>query len=263
MASISVLTINIWNRSGPWERRFALLREGIAALEPDVIGLQEVLSDGTHDLAQEILEGLGYEVTFAEAKGMGPGFAFGNAIASRHPIVRHESVSLPAAGTKQRRVLLLAQVETSLGTLPFACTHLAWRRDHGFVREAQVEAIADQLRAWPGGDLPVVLVGDFNAPPEADEIRFLKGLTSMSGRSFFLHDAFELCGEGPGLTRDPARNPFAAMEQKVARRVDYVFVGPWGPRGRGRPVEARLALDEVEDGVAPSDHFGVFVRLQV
>jgi endonuclease/exonuclease/phosphatase family metal-dependent hydrolase len=45
---ITVLTINIWNRSGPWEERRAMLRAGIEALNPDVIGMQEVMSDGTH-----------------------------------------------------------------------------------------------------------------------------------------------------------------------------------------------------------------------
>src|SRR5262245_11813894 len=40
---LRVLTLNIWNRQGPWEERVRLIREGLVALDPDVVGLQEVM----------------------------------------------------------------------------------------------------------------------------------------------------------------------------------------------------------------------------
>lgn len=40
---ISVLNLNIWHDCGPWEKRCKALREWIALLKPDIIGLQEVL----------------------------------------------------------------------------------------------------------------------------------------------------------------------------------------------------------------------------
>ena len=40
------MPINTWSRSGPWDVRYPLLRRQIEALAPDVIGMQEVLSDG-------------------------------------------------------------------------------------------------------------------------------------------------------------------------------------------------------------------------
>jgi len=33
-----VATFNIWNRQGPWDQRLPLIREGLAALDADVIG---------------------------------------------------------------------------------------------------------------------------------------------------------------------------------------------------------------------------------
>ena len=43
MERLRAVTVNIWNRQGPWPERVKLLREGLAALDADVIGLQEVL----------------------------------------------------------------------------------------------------------------------------------------------------------------------------------------------------------------------------
>src|ERR1041384_7477313 len=42
-----VATFNIWNRQGPWDRRLPLIREGLAALDAAIIGLQEGLAFGT------------------------------------------------------------------------------------------------------------------------------------------------------------------------------------------------------------------------
>ena len=43
LVSLSVLSLNIWNNSGPWERRSEEIRRCIAELDPDLIGFQEIL----------------------------------------------------------------------------------------------------------------------------------------------------------------------------------------------------------------------------
>ena len=43
---------------------------------------------------------------------------------------------------------------------------------------------------------PSVLVGDFNCEADATEIRFLKGLQSIDGRSAYFADAWERAGDG-------------------------------------------------------------------
>jgi endonuclease/exonuclease/phosphatase family metal-dependent hydrolase len=265
-AVLKALTINIWNRQGPWERRFELLREGIAALAPDVIGMQEVMSDGASDFAREIGGALGYDVEFGVAHALGGGISFGNAVLSRHPIAKHAVFPLPGAGTSEERSLLLTEIATPHGPLPFATTHLAWRFHHGFVREAQVATIAEIFKnELPLRDdaLPAVLAGDFNARPEATEIRFLTGLHALGGKSLFLADCFGEAGEGPGYTFDERKNPFAALTHEAPRRIDYVFVRGPDARGRGKPLSARVVLDTLSDGVAPSDHFGVLAEIRV
>ena len=141
---------------------------------------------------------------------------------------------------------------------------LNWKFHEGCVREAQVMAIAEHLKKEaPLDGLPPILVGDLNAQPEASEIRFLKGLQSLQGKSFFLADAYEQVGEGPGFTFDATKNPYAAVTQEYPRRIDYVLVRGPDRQGRGKPLSSKVVLTEVENGTAPSDHFGVYAELSI
>ena len=173
MNRLKVLTLNIWNRQGPWEARLALIRAGIERLQPDVVGLQEVLSFEGRTQADEIAEGLGYQAAYGAAHDLGGGVLFGNAALSRWPITSHEVFPLPALHSGEERSMLLASIDSPFGSIPFFVTHLSWKFHHGVVREAQVSVIAEHLMAnAPMEGLPPLLVGDLNAPPEAAEIRF-------------------------------------------------------------------------------------------
>jgi endonuclease/exonuclease/phosphatase family metal-dependent hydrolase len=266
MKTLRVATINIWNRFGPWDQRLPALRAEVASLAPDLLGLQEVLrldrgeGDGL-DQAQAIAAGFGYHVAFARAHDE---HWFGNAALSRWPIVSSATFELPRSGTDERRTLLFARVKSPFGDIPFFVTHLNWKFEEGHVREAQVREIAHSVQALaPAGAFPAILVGDFNAQPEADEIRFLHGLTSLGGsRRVFFQDAFQLSGDGsPGFTY-ARRNPFAAALGEPDRRIDYVFVHGRDDRRRGEPVDARLCFDAPFEGTYPSDHFGVVANLR-
>ena len=264
---LRVLTINIWNRQGPWDERFALLRKGIEALRPDVVGMQEVLSDGRHDLAREIVDGLdGWNVVYGEAKALQGDYSFGNAALSPYPLRKRKVVPLPSADTDEQRSLLIADVDTPFGPLPFCVTHLAWRLHHGYVRERQVVALAAALKEEipiEEETLPLVLTGDFNASADATEIRFLEGLHALDGKSCFLADCFGEVGEGPGYTFDGRHNPYAAYTHGAPRRIDYVFTRGPDRFGRGKPLSARVVLDELTEGVAPSDHWGVLAEIRM
>ena len=93
---LSVLTLNLWHDSGPYERRAELIREWVDRLAPDLIGFQEALRGPDADQTTELLDGRGYHV---EYKGSVPfwkeesrwrGGEFGNAGASRWPIAERE-----------------------------------------------------------------------------------------------------------------------------------------------------------------------------
>jgi endonuclease/exonuclease/phosphatase family metal-dependent hydrolase len=265
MKTLRVATLNIWNRFGPWPERLVAIRAGFRALAPDILGLQEVLrleegeGDGL-DQAAAVTEGSGYHVAYARAKGE----RWGNAVLSRWPIARTQVFDLPRVGTDEKRTLLFAEIASPFGAIPFFVTHLNWKFDEGHVRELQLREIALRIESLATSEaFPAILVGDFNAEPDADEIRFLRGLTSLGGpRRVYFQDAFAVAGDGsPGFTF-ARRNLFAAPLCEPDRRVDYVFVRGRDERARALPVEACVCFDQAVEGTFASDHFGVVATLR-
>src|SRR5688572_1109709 len=182
---------------GEWEARLVALRHGLRALAPDVIGLQEVLRFEGFDQAELVADGLGYHIVYGRhPEAPHP---MGNAILSRFPVSRSETLPLPHGDSDERRTVIFAELDTPAGRLPFFNTHLNWKLDEGHVRELQVRFITDAIADLaPSGTsaFPAVLVGDLNAAPDSDEIRFLGGLTSLGGRRVYLADCFGLTGAG-------------------------------------------------------------------
>ena len=146
-------------------------------------------------------------------------------------------------------------------------THLNWKLHEGWIRQQQVLFIADlvQRRAPIDGRYPPILMGDLNAEPQSDEIRYLGGYTTLGReRTIRFQDVWDYAVPGtPSATFDGSRNPFAALVHEPPRRIDYIFVRGPDERGRGKPREVRLCFDDPRDGVHCSDHFGVVADLSV
>jgi endonuclease/exonuclease/phosphatase family metal-dependent hydrolase len=142
---------------------------------------------------------------------------------------------------------------------------LNWKFEEGHVREVQVKDIVSRIAAIaPPGALPAILVGDFNAEPDSDEIRYLRGLTSLgSGARVYFQDAFAVAGDGSAGVTYARRNPFAAVLREPDRRIDYIFVHGRDERRRCEPLDARVCFDQPFDGTFPSDHFGVVATLGI
>ncbi len=270
MSVLRLLTFNVWGRTGPWAQRKAILIDELAGLRPDVIALQEVWDGDGGNLAAELVDvlhevvGGRWHMHHAIATELAPERVSGNAILSRFPIIHAAHWALPQTPNDLGRGLVHAVVDTPHGRLPVFTTHLSWMFHHSPYRFAQVQAIAAHVTdAAPIGEdpdvLPAVLLGDFNAEPDADEIRYLRGLTASPGGVYFT-DAFAAAGEGPGHTWHRA-NPFAARERSPNRRLDYVFVRGPDRWNRGEVVGARVVLDRGIDGVFASDHFGVLAEI--
>jgi endonuclease/exonuclease/phosphatase family metal-dependent hydrolase len=265
MKTLRVATLNIWNRLGPWEQRLPAIRSGIAELSPDLLGLQEVVrlheADGGFDQVTAIAQGFGYHVAYARAHDER---WLGNAALSRWPIARSQAIELPRGGTDERRTLLFAEVQSPYGAIPLFVTHLNWKFDDGHVRAAQLREIVlamDGLRNAAG--FPAVLVGDMNAEPDSDEMRYMRGLTTLGGgRRVYFQDAFALAGDGSLGVTYSRRNPFAATLREPDRRIDYVFVQGRDDHHRGEPIDAAVCFDQPVDGTFPSDHFGVVANLR-
>lgn len=128
----------------------------IAALDADVIALQEVLrvfegEDSLEGLAEE----LGLHIAFAANRVHRRG-ELGNAVLSRFPITSIAVLDLFSTRI-DRRCALAARVDTGVGSFGVVATHLSLVDR---TRHRQVERLLKHPQ-WDTG--PAVLVGDMNA----------------------------------------------------------------------------------------------------
>jgi endonuclease/exonuclease/phosphatase family metal-dependent hydrolase len=259
---LRILTWNIWWRFGPWEQRRLAIAATLKKIDADIIALQEVWSDEATNLASELAAELGYHHVFAWGMDF-KGFGFGNALLSRWPIKRHDSIALHGKKeTGEGRVALFAEIDGPRGLIPAFSTHLNWKFEHSHIRQRQVTDLArfvDSKRPW---SFPPVVCGDFNADPSSEEIRMLKGLTTCPVEGLFFHDAWSVAGgAGAGMTWDNA-NPYVITRLEPDRRIDYVFVAWPQDRGAGHIVDCKVTGNEPVDDVWPSDHHAVLAELR-
>jgi endonuclease/exonuclease/phosphatase family metal-dependent hydrolase len=250
-----VLTLNVWNREGPWAQRLPLLRDWLQRLQPDLIGLQEA-RDVDH--VREIC-GPQYQVAWMgnEVSGI--------AVAARWTIRDQQQLILQGEGTQSGGVALRTLVDTPRGCVSFCCaTTYFYLLHHGYLRERQMPQLAHFARGSLGrNDYPPILVGDFNAPAESTEIRYLKGLQSLAESSAYFVDAWEFAGDGSAGSTWSRQNGFAGPWLTPNRRIDYVFVGhPRLPDGAGLVEDCQVVCNTEVDGVWPSDHYGVCATLR-
>ncbi|MSP60116.1 MAG: hypothetical protein EXR72_07200 [Myxococcales bacterium] len=270
MDSIKILTFNLWGEQPPLARRMELLSDGITALAPDVIVLQEVraIEGALPNQAETLAARFGYHFVWERATSWGEGEE-GLAILSALPIAHHEHRELPHATPMERRIALGAAITTPHGELAVFSTHLNYRLTDGVKREDQIAAIdafvGDFAAARPS-KLPRLLAGDFNAVPDSDEIRFLRGLHTHQGRRVYYQDAWaRLHPDERGYTW-AHRNVYTARLHWLDRdrRIDYIFVSPLARDGRGEVLDCRIVLDAPDaDGCFPSDHFGLLAEVRL
>lgn len=202
------------------------LAEVIASARPDVVGLQEVhcgTRAGPVHQGKALAELTGLTHWFGRSCAMDGG-DYGNAVLTRGSVDAAHVYPLPGAG--EPRSLLQTDVTVDGLSFSFFVTHLAaWGR---LLRMARMRQIAELGDIIARGSLPHVLVGDFNVPPAAEEIRVLLS-----------HGHLRMCGEIREATFPMTR-----------QRLDYVFCDPrWDFAGS----------EVIRRG--PSDHWPVIVEL--
>ena len=196
----------------------ARIAETIRASAADIVALQEVdvhwsARSGFVDQAAVLAERLGMQVGFAHiyelpgATGSVPLREYGVAVLSKYPIVawtnhRITRLSTQAEGTPPAPMpgFLEATIDVHGTRIRVFDTHLDYRPDPA-VRRQQV---AETLAIIGNGSTPMLLFGDFNAPPAAPELQPLFKR---------LRDSWTVSSDS-GFT-SPAAAP--------VRRIDYVF----------------------------------------
>jgi endonuclease/exonuclease/phosphatase family metal-dependent hydrolase len=286
-ASLRVLTLNLWGTEPPLDARLALAVRQLAALAPDVVCLQEVRPlDGRsgRTTAEVIADALGMTAHYAVAVAWDdtayagvPAGQEGLAVLARS-IRETRVLALPEPRPADARILLSAAVDTAGGPIWVHTSHLHYRLDDGVAREHQVLAIDEAIRGLgrDNASAPQILCGDFNATADSDEIRFLRGLTTLGGRRTHFQDAWLRLRREPGPGDGPAQGITWSSENRFTRplrsldldrRIDYVFVTTRKKDGRGTVHDCRVVMTEREGlgevAICASDHYGVCADVQV
>jgi endonuclease/exonuclease/phosphatase family metal-dependent hydrolase len=264
LATVRVMTLNLWGRHGAWDDRRSVLIDGLRALKPDLIAFQESVKNDGYDQAADLL-GPEYHILHQGARAAD---GAGESIASRWPVgeVREVDLHLTAgadasAGWVSRAVALEVLLPDPVGLLLFVHYTTAWQWGAEHAREQQAVAAAHFIDQVAGQrSVHVVLAGDFNAPPDAASMRFWRGQQSLGGMSVCYADAWESTyPDEAGHTFTP-HNPLVAngdMPLERGRRIDYVLArcGNHGPTLDA--VSCAIAFGEAVNGIWASDHFGV------
>lgn len=247
--ALRVLTFNLWGLNH-WDERRSDVVAWLARVGADVVCLQEVTVGGPHDQLNWLAEQTATTAAFAGGRRAG-GVEFGNAVLTRLPILDTDDLELTRCGLDiEPRYALRVSVDGPAGPVAVHTTHLSHLFRHGYVRESQVVQLSEWMADGTPTTFPPVLAGDLNASPESAEVRFLKGLQSLQGRSYHLFDAAEITGlVAPTWSNS---NPWAAPELLPDQRIDYLLVGVRAPGGAGRVLGSGLVGDRIIEHVLPA-----------
>jgi endonuclease/exonuclease/phosphatase family metal-dependent hydrolase len=240
---VRLITFNAHHGVGEDERHdLPRLAKLLASADADVICLQEVdryFGDRSEDVDQALLlsRALDMQLAWGPAideprPGDRPPRQYGNALLSRLPILISDVHRLPGGG--EPRSALRTMLELDGGTLWVTATHLTTRsaRERG-------EQVAALAALHSEGMEAGVVVGDFNARPDAAELdplreRFTDAWDLAQDRGDQAGWRFWQREEGH---THPARSPH--------RRIDQVWVSPGVAVASARVLGADGASDHL------------------
>ena len=239
---LRVATYNVHGCMGmDRQRSEARIAEVIAEMSVDVVALQEL------DLGRRRSAGANQTKMIAEQLGWYSHFHpamrrddehYGNAILSRYQLNFRRAVELPGRPPffcRENRAAIEVNIESKIGKVHIINTHLGLGWRERFV-QAQLFT-SSEWRAAIAGDIPLILLGDFNS---------LRGSRPYRTLNRHLHDVRELIPATGPIRTFPTRFPVLA--------VDHIFVNravhPLSVTVHRTPL-ARIA----------SDHFPLMVEL--
>ncbi len=247
METVHVATLNIRNLADRWEERLPLLLADMAALQPDLLGLQEVV----YPLQQDRLIGAAGAARYRELRAWAGRPEYGNSLLVREPLAAADTERLDLG---RNRSALRARIALSGGTSLFmVVTHLHHEVPDEAARDAQVAALLAWLEPSPEAAATVV-VGDFNAEPVEPAYR---RMVDAGFRSAFA----EANGAEPDVTWPSGIQAPGMDTDGDPGCLDYVWI-----RGDVRADACRLVFDRPAPGdptLYPSDHLGLSARLAV
>jgi endonuclease/exonuclease/phosphatase family metal-dependent hydrolase len=169
--SLRVVTLNMHKGLSHFNRRIVIheLREGLTALDPDLVFLQEVQGLNQRFTLRfraypalpqyEFLAGERWKHVYGVNAVYNHGH-HGNAILSRYPFVSFENQDVSDHRFERRGLLhSVVSVPGWRRNLHCVCVHLSL---HERGRNRQLEAISGRLEELASRDVPIIVAGDFN-----------------------------------------------------------------------------------------------------
>jgi endonuclease/exonuclease/phosphatase family metal-dependent hydrolase len=247
MDRLHVATLNIRNLADRWFERLPLLLADMAALQPDLLGLQEVV----YVMQQDRLLGAAGEGRYGVVRGWAGRPEYGNSLLVREPLAATDPdrLDLGLNRSVQRAIVTLPGGSTVL----VGVTHLHHLGPDATQRDEQIAAILPWLEAAPASDA-TILMGDFNADPAEPGPGRLRDAGFRSAYT-------EANGAEPAVTWPSGLQAPAMDTDGDPACLDYIWV-----RGAVRVGSARLVFDrpDPEDGTLyPSDHLGIAAVLVI
>jgi len=244
--TLSLVCINTWKCDGEYHARIKAMARQLLALQPDVVACQEVFhtADETISTYRFLAASLSMEAIFLPARKkervlQGKTYLSysGLCLLTRLPLLEQELIELPSDPADGERLAQLVKLKWEENSLLLINTHLTHLKQGEALRKAQLQTILKQI-SGEANHLACILCGDFNALPDSREIRLL------GQGAFPMTDAFA------GQTR---------ATHQSGRCIDYVF---YRPSDTLVAREQQIVLDQAEEGIYPSDHFGLFVKFK-
>ncbi|MBF8289617.1 MAG: Endo/exonuclease/phosphatase protein [Chloroflexi bacterium] len=247
MPSLDVATLNLRNIADRWPERIPLLLADMAALQPDLLGLQECV----FAIQQDRVLGAAGEGRYEAHRAWAGRPEYGNSLLVRAPL------AATAAGADRlelgmKRSALRVPIAIPGGpTIAMVVTHLHHVPADAGVREAEARALVEWLNERPSGGGTIV-VGDFNAEPVEPTYRVMVDAGFRSA-------AVEANGEEPAVTWPSGIQAPGMDIDGEPGCLDYIWL-----RGPLRATACRLAFDRPaadDPTLYPSDHLGLVARV--
>lgn len=247
MDPLHVATLNILNLVDRWPERLPLILADMAALQPDLLGLQEVV----YVTQQDRLIGAAGEGGYGVSRGWAGRPEYGNSLLVREPLVGRglERLDLGLGRSALRTLVDLP----AGGSLLVLVTHLHHAVEGAPERDRQAADLIEWLANAPATDA-VVAMGDFNADP-------LEPAYARMVAAGFRSAYAEANGEEPAVTWPSGLQAPAMDTDGDPDCLDYIWV-----RGAVGVASARLVFDRPDPDdptLYPSDHLGISATLEI
>ncbi len=261
-ATLKVMTINIRHNKDYWEERFPMIADEIVRLEPDLIGLQEVLIGigqsrtllGLINKRGGPEKGLHY--TFYEKLKTGFHAINGEGIAifSRYPIEKKSSRAI-----NEGRIVLLARVKIGEGlSVDMYNTHLH-NRGGDEVRAPQARMIVEMADKLDAG-LLTFLTGDMNSSDDSETIHIIEDAGFIDSYKT-LHGAEYTEKHGNTSPVSMVKGDFT---QDFRNRIDFVFYRLPESNIKVKILDSVVCFNQPNsDALYPSDHLGVMTTYKI